>query len=36
MSNHLAIATITATLQRTLQEAVQGDVQRAFALSLFQ
>ena len=26
MSNHLSIATVTAVLQRTLQEAVQGDV----------
>ncbi|WP_008315051.1 DUF4255 domain-containing protein [Leptolyngbya sp. PCC 6406] len=29
MSNHLAIATVTATLQRTLQTAVQGDVEGA-------
>lgn len=29
MSNYLAIATVTATLQRTLQAAVQGDVEGA-------
>ena len=29
MSNHLAIATVTATLQRTLQAAVQNDVEGA-------
>ncbi|MBP0018129.1 MAG: DUF4255 domain-containing protein [Cyanobacteria bacterium SBLK] len=29
MSNHLAIATVTATLQRLLQSAIQGDVEGA-------
>lgn len=34
MSNHLAIATITATLQRTLQSAIQADVDGARATTL--
>lgn len=34
MSNHLAIATVTATLQRLLQSAIQGDVDGARVTTL--